>query len=93
MLDWKRLGIFDVNTHTSAIIGKNESLNEIVKGRDLLNKILKTDITQLNNARFSKIVKERFGTMSAFYEMLEDIEQFSDDLLNDSPDDFDATKY
>lgn len=93
MLDWKRLGVFDVNTHTSAIIGKNESLNEIVKGRDLLSKILKADITQLNNAKFSKIVKERFGTMSAFYEMLEDIEQFSDDLLNDSLDDLDATKY
>ena len=31
-------------------------------------------MTNVNNARFSKIVKERFGTLSSFYEMLKDKE-------------------
>ena len=93
MLDWKKLGVFDVSTHASAILGKNESLTEVVKGRELLNKMFKTDITKLNNAKFSKMVKDRFGTMTSFYEMLEDIEQFSDDPTNDTPDDFNATRY
>lgn len=91
MLDWKKLKVFNNNTHESAIIGKSESLQEIKQGQDLLNKILKIDMTNVNNARFSKIVKERFGTLSSFYEMLKDIQSFTDDPNADA-DDFDATE-
>ena len=65
-------------------------MQEIKQGQDLLNKILKIDMTNVNNARFSKIVKERFGTLSSFYEMLKDIQSFADDP-NADVDDFNAT--
>ena len=91
MLDWKKLKIFDNNTKEQAMITRSESLKEIIHGRELLNKILKIDITNVNNAKFSRIVKERFGTLSSFYEMLDDIQAYTDELNVDG-DEFNATQ-
>lgn len=90
MLDWKRLKIFDNTTKTQAKIGKYESLNEVNQGKLLLNKILKTDITTLNNSRFRKLIIDRFGDLDSFYELLNDIKNFTDKPGDN--DEFDATK-
>jgi hypothetical protein len=93
MLDWKKLKVFDNTTHDAAVIGKNESLTEINHGKLLLNKVLKADISNLNNARFAKLVNERFGSLSSFYEMLSDIENFTDTHDEIDTDEFNASKY
>ena len=55
--------------------------------------LLKSDIGALNNARFKKLVNERFGSMASFYEMLEDLENYSESPNTDpSNDDFNAAK-
>lgn len=92
MLDWKKLKIFDNTTHEAAVIGNTESLNEIKQSKLLLNKILKQDITNLNNARFRKLIMDRFGSLDAFYEMLTDIKNFVDQPGIESEEDFDASK-
>ena len=92
MLDWKKLRIFDNTTHEAALITRTETLSEVKQSRMILNKILKQDISNLNNARFKKLINDRFGSLSAFYEMLSDIKSFVDQPGIESEDDFDATK-
>ena len=92
MLDWKKLNVFDNTTHDAAIITQQESLVEIKQSKLLLNKILKQDISNLNNARFKKLIIERFGSLSAFYEMLDDLKNFVDQPGIESETEFDASK-
>ena len=92
MLDWKKLKVFDNTTHDAAIITQQESLVEIKQSKLLLNKILKQDISNLNNARFKKLIIERFGSLSAFYEMLDDLKNFVDQPGIESETEFDASK-
>lgn len=93
MLDWKKLKVFNNTTHETAIIGKNESLVEIDKSKKILNEIIGADISKINNATFNKIIKERFGTMNSFYEMLGDLENYMDESMDDNKDGFNSTKY
>lgn len=92
MLDWKKLKIFDNNTNDAAVITQQESLVEVNHSRLILNKILKHDIGNLNNARFKKLIIERFGSLSAFYEMLDDLKKFVDQPGIESETEFDASK-
>lgn len=92
MLDWKRLKIFDNTTHSAAIITRTETLTEVKQSKLLLNKILKQDISNLNNARFKKLIIDRFGSLTAFYEMLGDIKSFVEQPGIESEEDFDASK-
>lgn len=93
MLDWKKLKVFDNTTHDAATISTNESLVEINHGKQLLNNILKADISTINNATFTKLVNERFGNLSSFYEMLSDIESFTDTHDKSDTDEFNASYY
>ena len=92
MLDWKKLKLFDNNTHPSAIINKTESLTEIKQSKMLLNKILKSDVDNLNNSRFKTLITDRFGSLDSFYEMLDDLRNFVDKPGADSENEFDASK-
>ena len=93
MLDWKRLRIFDNTTKKQVLITQGESLVEINEGRKILNKVLGKEISVLNNATFKKVVKERFGSFSSFYELLDDIKNFVDEPNFDETDEFNASKY
>lgn len=92
MLDWKKLKVFDNSVKKVAQISKSESLLEITKGREMLNKILGVDLEYLNNARFKKIVLDRFGSLKSFYEMLSDIKNYVDNVETNSGEDFNASK-
>lgn len=91
MLDWKKLRLYDNSTHKLALVSKEETLVGIERGKKLLNEVLRVDISSLNNAKFKQIVNERFGGMSSFYEMLGDIENFTESPNTDD-NEFDASK-
>ena len=91
MLDWKKLRLYDNTTHKLALVSKDETLVGIERGKKLLNEVLQTNISSLNNAKFKKIVNERFGGLSSFYEMLGDIENFTESP-NADDNEFNASK-
>ena len=93
MLDWKALRVFDNTTHKSVLIDKDDTLVNVDRNRRLLNEILQRDLGQLNNSGFKKLVNERFGSMTSFYEMLDDMENFTESPEYNATDEFDASKH
>jgi len=93
MLNWRQLRLFDNTTKKPVLIDKDETLVGVARSRKILNEILKSDIGTLNNARFKKLINERFGSMASFYEILEDLENYSESPNTDpTNDDFNASK-
>lgn len=90
MLDWKKLKIFTNTTNPLAMVTRVESLKEIKKGKLILNDVLNTDISKLNDLKFKKLILDRFGDMDSFYEMIADIKKFADNPNKDI-DDFNAS--
>ena len=92
MLNWRQLKLFDNTTQKSAIIDKQDTLKSVHRSRKILNEVLGHDLTTLNNAKFKKLVRERFGDLQSFYEILEDLENYTEDPNTDTTnDDFNAT--
>ena len=94
MLNWKQLKLYDNTTKPVALIDKHDTLQSVSRSKKLLNEILKIDVHMLNNAKFKSMIKERFGSLSSFYEILEDLENYTEDPnTSEADDDFNSTRY
>lgn len=77
MMDWKKLFSYTDKQDKGTLITKQDTLKDILVEGQILNKLTdSTDITKLVDVNFRKLIEDRFGSVTKFFEIAEDIDLY-----------------